>query len=288
MTFHPAPGAAPLLPIPDTVARLLRDLVHERTGVYFDDERLELMLDKLKPRAHAHSCLSFLDYYYILKYEEKGPEEWRRVMDAFSVQETYFWREFDQVKALVDAVVPEWFSRQDRPLRIWSAACATGEEPYSLAMALEEAGWGRHPIEIHASDGSEAALARARAGVFRERSFRSLPPELRAKYFMPTPEGDRLRPELASRVSFRWANLVDPTGYADLGTLQVIFCRNVFIYFSNQSIAKVAGHFADRMSERGHLFIGASETLLKITDEFELNEVGGAFAYRRTGVTAKV
>ena len=206
------------------------------------------------------------------------------MMDAFSVQETYFWREFDQVRALVEHVVPAWFREGDRPLRIWSAACATGEEPYSLAMALEEAGWGDRPIEIHASDASEAALGKARAGVYRERSFRALPAELRAKYFEARPEGEVLRREVAERVQFRWANLVDPASYADLKPVDVIFCRNVFIYFSPAAIGRVVSAFAERMPARSHLFVGASESLLKLTDAFELEEVRGAFVYRRNPV----
>src|SRR5690606_27489108 len=129
------------------------------------------------PRAIQRGCQTYLDYYYILKYDENADGEWRRVMDAFSVQETYFWREVDQVQSLVEHVVPAWFKRTTEPLRIWSAACATGEEPYSIAMALHEGGWDGHPIEIIASDGSEAALAKARSGVCRDRSFRSLPPD---------------------------------------------------------------------------------------------------------------
>src|SRR4051794_26516374 len=137
---------------PEPIPRLLRDLVHERTGIYFESDRFDTLLEKLQPRLTASGCRSYLDYYYILKYEENGPDEWRRVMDAFSVQETYFWREMDQVRALVDVVVPQWFANHTTPLRIWSAACATGEEPYTIAIALQDAGWGDRPIEIVASD----------------------------------------------------------------------------------------------------------------------------------------
>src|SRR5262245_10216682 len=119
--------------VPDTVATLLRDLIHERTGLYFDSTRLDLLVANLPDRVAFHRCPSYLDYYYILKYEEKGPEEWLRVMDAFSVQETYFWREASQVEALVQHIVPAWFARNRAPLKIWSAACASGEEPYTLA-----------------------------------------------------------------------------------------------------------------------------------------------------------
>src|SRR3954470_22451846 len=101
MSLPSLPTDSSSLPAPEPVPQLLRDLIHERTGVYFEADRFDIFLGKLLPRAQEHGCASFLDYYYILKYEEKGPPEWRRVMDTFSVQETYFWREFDQVEALV-------------------------------------------------------------------------------------------------------------------------------------------------------------------------------------------
>ncbi|HEX3730119.1 MAG TPA: protein-glutamate O-methyltransferase CheR [Opitutaceae bacterium] len=274
------PEAPPPLSAPEPVPMLLRDLIHERIGIFFDPDRLDTMLDKLAPRARLHGCRSYLDYYYILKYEEKGREEWLRVMDCFSVQETFFWREFDQMRAVVDMLVPAWFRAHDRPLRIWSAACASGEEPYSLAMALIESGWGAHPIEIVATDASEEALARARVAYFRERSFRALPPELRARYFLAKGEGYILHPEVVSRVDFRWANLLDLEGTAAPEKVEVIFCRNVFIYFSPASIARVVGSFARRIAPAGHLFVGASESLNKLTADFSLQELGSAFVYR--------
>src|SRR5687767_8518641 len=125
--------------IPEPVPQLLRDLIHDRIGIYFEPDRFDTLLEKVHDRVAAHRCHSLLDYYYLLRYEANNEEEWRRVMDAFSVQETYFWREFDQVRALVDVIVPEWFKTRTTPLRIWSAACASGEEPYSIAIALQEA-----------------------------------------------------------------------------------------------------------------------------------------------------
>jgi chemotaxis protein methyltransferase CheR len=268
-------------PVSDAVARLLRDLIHEQTGLFFEDDRLGLMLEKLADRMAATACKSPLDYYYILKYGETNPAEWQRVLDAFSVQETYFWREMDQIRTLVDVVVPAWFKRESYPLRIWSAACATGEEPYTIAIALQEAGWGNHPIEILASDGSEAALAKVQTGVYRERSFRALPAHLRAKYFVPVPGGSRLEEAIQRKVTFRRANLALPFETAPLAQSPVIFCRNVFIYFSAQSITRVVASFASVMPDDGYLFVGASESLLKLTQAFELQEIAHAFVYVR-------
>ncbi len=274
-------GAPSPIAVSDAVSRLLRDLVHERTGIYFEPDRFDLMFEKLDPRLHALNYRSHLDYFYHLKYDPNTSEEWHRLMDAFSVQETYFWREFDQIGALVGHIVPEWFGRSDRPLKVWSAACASGEEPFSIAMALEEAGWGKHPIEILASDASEAALGRARLRLYRERSFRALPSKLRQKYFEPQGDFFRLNEEIASRVTFKWANLMSLADFPDCANSQVIFCRNVFIYFSATSIAQVVGSFASRMPPGAPLFLGASESLFKLTTLFDLSQIGSAFVYRR-------
>jgi chemotaxis protein methyltransferase CheR len=267
----------------DPIPLLLRDLVLERTGTHFDSERIGLMLDKLEPRLKATGSTSFLEYFYLLKYDDKGPQEWRRVMDAFSVQETYFWRELDQIRVLVDHIIPAWFARTTLPFRIWSAACASGEEPYSIVMALLEAGLGHHPIEIVASDASEGALEKARTANYRERSFRALPASLREKYFLQSADGcSALRSEVSSRVTFQWANLVALDESTTVPQTEVIFCRNVFIYFSPSIIRKVVASFAKRIPAKGQLFVGASESLLKLTDQFELQELAGAFVYERT------
>lgn len=270
----------PFLAAPEGTALLLRDLVHDHTGLFFEADRTSALLEKLEPLAKEQSCRSFLDYYYLLKLEGETTGEWQRVMEALSVQETYFWREMDQVRALVDHVVPAWFARSKQPLRIWSAACATGDEPFTIAMALEEAGWfARAPIEIVGSDASVTALEKAKRGVFRERAFRSLPPHLRDKYFQEVPHGWSISPRLLVRVRFQRANLVVSSEIAHLATAPVIFCRNVFIYFSPDAIRKTLSCFARQMPPDGRLFVGVSESLLRITKEFELQEEGGAFVY---------
>ncbi|HEY4247712.1 MAG TPA: protein-glutamate O-methyltransferase CheR [Lacunisphaera sp.] len=285
MSFPRTPETSLPTEAHDPIPLLLRDLVLERTGTHFDSERIGLMLDKLEPRLKATGSSSFLEYFYLLKYDDKGPQEWRRVMDAFSVQETYFWRELDQIRALVERVIPAWFAQTTRPFRIWSAACASGEEPYSIVIALLEAGLGHYPIEIVASDASEAALEKARTAIYRERSFRALPAGLREKYFVPHPDGSLLRPEVSSRVVFQWANLVALDESTTVPQAEVIFCRNVFIYFSPATIRKVVTAFAKRVPAKGQLFVGASESLLKLTDQFELQELADAFVYERTATS---
>jgi chemotaxis protein methyltransferase CheR len=260
---------------------ILRDLIRERTGLSYDGSKTDLLADKLSHRAIERGFDAFIDYYYLLKYGPGAEEEWPHVFDALSVQETYFWREIDQIKALVDVIVPQYFAASPTtPLRIWSAACATGEEPLTIAMALNEAGWfGRHPIEILASDGSTSALTKARRGVYRERAFRNLPAALREKYFTESEGVWQVDRALHGRVKWSKANLMAGDEVARHLPAHIIFCRNVFIYFSADSMARTVKLFAGGMSRSAYLFVGLSESLLKLATDFELQEIGGVFVY---------
>ncbi len=269
------------LSAPPGTAELLSSLVHENTGILFEPDRFDVLLDKIRPLAAERGCASFLDYYYLLKYRENGNADWGRVMDALSVLETYFWREFGQIDVFVKKIVPAWFQKTSAPLRVWCAACASGEEPYTIAIALMEAGWGGHPIEINASDASIAALEMAKRAVYREKSFRSMPPELRYKYFKAVEGGWQLAPEVTRRVIFQQANLMAASEIAPLARSHAVFCRNVFIYFSRHSIRLALASFAARMAPGGYLFVGAAESLLRLTVEYELCEMGEVFVYRR-------
>jgi len=271
-----------ILGLPSGTDVLLRELVHERTGIYFDAAKSDILMDKLSPLVVKRGFSSFLDYYYFLKYDDQADAEWGNVMNALSVQETFFWREIDQIHALVNTIVPHWFStRPGKTMRIWSAGCATGEEPLTIAMALMEAGWlDRVSIEIDASDASSTAIEKARQGLYRERAFRNLSPERRERYFEQ--EGSslwRIQANLHNRVKFSIANLVNESETARLATADVIFCRNVFIYFSEISIARTARFFKRRMLDPGYLFVGASESLIRLNTGFALEEVDDAFVY---------
>jgi chemotaxis protein methyltransferase CheR len=261
------------------VAGLLRNLIHDRTGIFFEDSRLDLMMEKLETPASRHGRQSYLDFYYALKDNQSG--EWEHTWEVLSVQETYFWREMAQIDALTAVVIPQWFQKYSTPLRIWCAASATGEEPSSIAIAIAEAGWSSHPIEIIASDASAAALKRAKAGIYRERSFRCLPPALQLKYFKPVPGGWQLNPEIISNIKYQQANLSESADVAALARVQVIFCRNVFIYFSPHAVRQTVANMAAKMPAGGHLFVGAAESLLRMTADFDLKEIGKAFAYVR-------
>ncbi len=123
----------------DRTFTVLRELIHERLGLYYEDERREMLRDRLAPLLMERGFRSFIDYYYLLKYDPAADEEWLRVQTALAVRETYFWREYDQVRAVVEILIPKWLAQNSRsPTRIWHAACASGEEPYSLVISLME------------------------------------------------------------------------------------------------------------------------------------------------------
>ncbi len=269
------------LGLSDAAFALLRDLVQERTGIHYDNSKSVLLAEKLSPLVIERGLDSFLDYYYLLKYDENAAAEWQRVMDALSVPETYFWREMDPVRALVQHIVPQHFAGHPGiPFRIWSAACASGEEPLTLAMALDLEGWfERAPIHIVASDASVAAIDKARRGIYRERSFRALPVELRTRYFRQEGSEWQVAPELQARIQWQVANLVVESDVAPLACVSAIFCRNVFIYFSQDATRKTVAQFYRHLKTPGYLFVGASESLLRLNMDFKLEEIGNAFVY---------
>lgn len=269
------------LALPEGASTLIKSLIHQRTGMFFDNGKTDLLLDKLSPLVIERGFTSYLDYYYLLKYDASAHTEWQNVMNALSVQETYFWREFDQVRALVQTLVPQWRNQNgNATLRIWCAACATGEEPLTIAMALNEAGWfDRAPIEIWASDASSKAIDRATGGVYKERAFRNLPAHLRERYFKPEGAVWRIRSDIHSRINWTIANLMEQDQIASMAAADFIFCRNVFIYFSESSISQVVRSFSRFIRPPGYLFVGAAESLLRLTTDFNLTEVDDAFVY---------
>jgi chemotaxis protein methyltransferase CheR len=205
---------------------------------------------------------------------------WARSWTTTTVHETYFWREIDQLRAVVDVVVPHLARRGASSLKIWSVPCSTGEEPLTLAMLLSESGWfNRLSIQLCGSDASPDAIGHARAGKYGQRSFRNLPEAMREKYFEPNGGKWAIVPDLHQRVSYDVVNLVAEDEVRRHASAPIIVCRNVFIYFSEESIRRAMGVFERAMPVPGYLCVGASESLLRRTVAFELQDVGGAFMY---------
>jgi chemotaxis protein methyltransferase CheR len=266
--------------LPIGVFVLLRDLIRERIGVSYDDDKRDLLASRLTDHVKELGIPSFLDYYYRLRYGPQAEADWLKLTDLLSVQETYFWREIEQIRVLVDHLLPRYMAQSSGSVRVWSAACATGEEPLSIAIALNESGlFERGKIEIWASDVSNAALTKARQGLYRERSFRAIPVALREKYFTRSENGWKVAPELHSRIHYFQANLLAPEETALVTPTPFVFCRNVFIYFPSSIIARVVNQFANLMTRPGYLFVGIAESLRRLTTSFELEEIDGAYVY---------
>ncbi len=281
MRFSPEP-----LKLSDNTFIILRDLIHERTGLFYEISKQAMLADKLSSRVRELMFDSFLDYYYLLKYDIKANEEWQQLINILTVQETYFGREYDQIKVLVEVLLPEYLERfyslsyPCQPIQIWSAACSTGEEPLTIAIALYEAGWfERVPIEIYASDASSMAIDKAKLGIYRPYSFRNFPESLRDKYFSAEADGWRVSPLIHNRIHWSVKNLLVESDIQYLAQTHFIFCRNVFIYFSKTSIAKTVNFFYQQMFNPAYLFLSSSESLLKLKTNFQLEEINGVFAY---------
>ena len=258
-------------------------LVEDNVGLHYGPPDAPLFADKLRARATVAGFASLLDYYYYLRYDAASAPELARLIEALVVHETYFFREQPALEAAVTHFIAPAIARGERP-RIWSCACSTGEEPLTLAMILGTRGL-LGACDLVASDVSPDALARAQAGIFGGRALRALPLEARERWFKKATDGDRERlvvdPRLLRAVDWRRVNLLEAAEVAAVGAVDLIFCRNVLIYFSDATIGRVVEHLSARLRPEGRLAVGASESLLRFGTLLVCEEVGSAFFYRR-------
>jgi len=272
------------LDLPDDVFRLLRDAIYRRTGIWFAEGSKYLLQKRLSPRARELNFESLQKYYYFLQYDPRADVEFDQIYDLVTTKETYFFREPAQLAAFVEEIVPDVLSRKTvRKLRVWSAGCSTGEEPYSIAMLLQESRFfDRAGFEIFASDLSQQVLVRARKGQYREAAFRATDPTLRDKYFTREADGSwRIGDEIRNRVSFGRLNLYDEPRVSLLGTVDVIFCRNVIIYFDDSSKRTVINSFYNRLADGGYLLLGHSESLISLSTQFKLKHLKNDMVYQK-------
>jgi chemotaxis protein methyltransferase CheR len=268
------------LPLSPQVFAILSALVEEKVGLHYELADKDLFGDKVSTRAVEAGFESLLDYYYFLRYDDHSGTELRTLTEALVVGETYFFREYPQLKVLVDELLPPLLACGRSP-RIWCAASATGEEPLTLAMLLAERGLLKR-VQLVASDISQRALNRAQAGRFGRRSVRHLPEPALASTWL-TSEGNEhcVRPELVEYVDWRRVNLLDEADVAALGAFDVVLCRNVLIYFRDEVATDVVRRLTARLQPGGVLFVGISESLLRFGTSLACEEYSGVFAYRK-------
>jgi chemotaxis protein methyltransferase CheR len=261
------------------VFAILNALIEERTGLHYTIDDREVIESKLRDRLIESRFESFLDYYYFLRYDPKGKAELDRAIDALVINETYFFRELEPLRRLVDLVIAPRVERGET-VRIWSAACSTGEEPSTLAMLLDHRGIAAQAT-IVASDISLRALARAREGIYGARSLREpAPPDL-APYLIQRGEQIEVRADIRQRIDWRRINLTDQAEVTAVGRFDAILCRNVLFYFNDVTGRRITNLLSEALAPEGVLLVGVAESLLRLGTSLHCEERGGVFMYSK-------
>ena len=264
--------------------RRLCEFLYRRTGMVFTDAKRYFVQRRLADRMSAAGATSFTSYFARLRSDMGGEVE--QFINAFTVNETYFYREDHQLRCLTTDLLAQRTRAKPpgEPIRIWSVPCSTGEEAYSLAMWLLE-NWTQvdaYDIEIVGSDIDTSALASAREGVFAKRALMRLTPELVAKYFVPVgPEHWRIVDDLRQSVRFTPVNLVEPAETRPHGRFDVVFCRNVLIYFDDASRRVAAENLYENLLPGGYICLGHAESMSRISPLFEVCRYADAIVYQR-------
>ena len=266
----------------DAEYRMFRDLFKAACGLWFGEDSRFVLENRLARRMRRIGVESYSAYHYLLRREATGEDELAAVIDELTTNETYFFRERSQLRALVEEIVPTQLARRSGPVNVWSAGCSSGEEPYTIVMLALEA--GLRPgvdLRVQASDISRRCLAKAREAAYTENSFRETPPELRDRYFKEREGAWALRPEVRQHVTFTRLNLLEAARFSLLGPLDVVLCRNVIIYFDRDTKKRVVESFGERLAPGGFLLLGHSESLIQVTSAFELAHLRSDLVYRK-------
>ena len=261
-----------------------RDWIHHHSGIYLEETKVDSLRISLVTRATRFGFVNYDEYFKLLSTNE---DEFKGLMNLVTINETSFFRFPAQFDAFRDKVIPEILESKpkvSRSFRVWSAGCSTGEEPYSVGMSLLDSGLDGlgYRSEVLGTDVSTQALDKAKAAVYPPRALTGLPQNIVQRWFESVNGGQRPVQRVRDVVNFSYHNLVkEPYPIVLLNNWDVIFCRNVTIYFKFASTRRVVDNFFESLNPGGYLFIGHSETLTSISDRFEPVEVGGVFLYRK-------
>ena len=270
----------------DAEFRQLADLLRQSAGLAFDQTRRESLAYSVAERMHVKGLDDVVDYLVALAGDD-GPAERQALLDEVTIPETHFFRNPPQIRALRKHVLPELLRQASatKRLRIWSAGCSTGEEPYTLAMLVREllpssADWD---VRVIATDISTRALTAAREARYQERSFVMTDPLDLQRFFVldAVAGGYVVRDEVRELVEFRHHNLVTEAVPFEAGEVDLALCRNVTIYFDRDTTKRLMTRMHNSLRPGGYLFLGHAETLWQVTDAFSLISLGDAFVYRR-------
>ena len=294
MALFPTSGAASVSPISKELKITneefiqLRDYIYEQCGIYIAETRKYLVENRLSNRLKELNLKNFGEYYYYLRFDVNRRAEMTKLFEVITTNETSFYRNPPQLQVFQDKVLKAELEKlraaRTRKLRIWSAGCSTGEEPYTLAMILHEVLKTELPtwdIKITANDLSEAVLASARKGIYGDYALRTTPPDIIARYFKKEGNNYHVDPKLKHLISFGPINLSDKAMLKRVERSHIIFCRNVIIYFDDEMKRQVIESFYDNLLPGGCLLIGHSESLHNISRAFKPEHHVGTIVYRK-------
>ena len=271
-------------PLGESEFRLLRDLIYEHCGLYFQDEMRFLVERRLMPRLQALGLRDYESYYRYLRYDAGKRAELEAAAEALTTNETYFYREPHQLRAFAEEILPMMAvsNAKERRLRIWSAGCSTGEEAYTIAILVKTSGlFDGWDIDIFGCDIARGVLAVARAGSYGQHAFRMPESDLLRRWFHLVGGRWTVDDSIRKMVNFGHMNLLDDKMVGLMGTADVIFCRNVMIYFDLPAKKRVLRNFHDKLREGGFMLLGHSESLLNVTADFELIHLRNDLVYRK-------
>ena len=264
----------------------LRKIIYDRAGIHFQDTKKYVLESRLTRRLEE---LDFETYDQYLMYLTTGPyqtDEFQEMFNRITINETSFFRNEPQLQTFEERILPELLEarKATKTLRIWSAACSSGEEPYTLAIQIYRSLGVRlsdWKIEILGTDISEKVLDIARSGRYHHYAVRSTSPAIISRYFKEDDRHFQLDPEIMSMVHFEKLNLKDTFAARRFGTFDMIMCRNVMIYFDDEMKTNVIKTFHNQLANDGTLYIGHSESLRNLNTGFVQLDLPSAFAYRK-------
>jgi chemotaxis protein methyltransferase CheR len=271
------------VPLTDDEYRLFNDWLKSEYGLHFGPEKREILRARLEPRRAALNMGSFEELLFRVRYHPRREDERAALISHLTNNESYFFRETGQLEVLRREILPALAaSAGGRPIRILSAGCAAGEEAYTLAIQAREVLGPEADAIITGVDVDRAALERAREAVYRRHAFRGLDPAARDRHFSQD-EGERwrLRPEIRAAARFQQGNLVDPEWSDTLPSQDVVFCRNVLIYFDADASRRAVDNLYRVVRPGGYLFLGHAESLSRIPNRFVPERRPGAVFHRR-------
>lgn len=265
-----------------------RQFLEDACGILLGDNKHYLVQSRLGKMVADTSVASLGELVDQLRRETSGGKLRERVIEAMTTNETFWFRDTHPFRILAEHILPDYVQRKQRSLRIWSAACSTGQEPYSVSITVQEY-LTRNPgslsdVQITATDISPSVLAEAKTGYYDAMALaRGLPPEIKGRYFQKDQyhweERWQVRADIRKRIRFTTGNLL--ASYATLGRFDIIFCRNVLIYFSSESKLDILQRMTAALNPGGYLFLGASESLSQFSDAFEMVRCNSGVVYRK-------